>query len=224
MFHKHILPLHDTFSSLSVSCRFESITKGREGAVLIEPKNNQIPIVRTTTKYSTPAQCFNRSHKQIALLVPQLEYNNALVEIYDKRYCTMGFHSDQALDLDPASYIVIFSCYDNLEVSPEQCRKLIIKNKETQELSEIIMEHNSVIVFSVSVNSKFLHKIVSSSTDDIIWLGITFRKSQTYVQFCNEIPYLLCGTELTLATPEQEKSSTNVEAQRTILPHMSIQR
>ena len=37
-----------------------------------------------------------------------VKLNNALIEIYGSKYCTMGYHSDQSLDLDEKSYICIF--------------------------------------------------------------------------------------------------------------------
>jgi hypothetical protein len=38
------------------------------------------------------------------------------------------------------------------------------------------------------------------------WLGITFRTSETFIRFKENIPYLLDGTPLQLATEEERRN------------------
>lgn len=195
------------FEELSNSIKFEQIIKGRKGAVLVDCKNDLVPIVRTTNNYNEPAQKFLPIHYEIInnikkeYSLPELEFNNALIEIYDSSYCNMGYHSDQALDLANNSYICIFSCYDK----PTDIRKLQIKTKATDECFEILLEHNSIILFSLPVNSYHLHKIVlEKNTSNNKWLGITFRLSKTYVKFVDGLPYI--GNKiLRLANDEEKK-------------------
>lgn len=222
MFTKIILDYDiDMFSELSNVTQFEDIVQGRKGAVLIdltnsknldEVKNNLIPIVRTTTKYLKPVQKYQDIHYNIITKIKEeskieeLEFNNSLIEIYDSRYCKMGFHSDQALDLKADSYIAIYSCYKN---KPTNLRKVIIKNKQTKELSEITMEHNSVILFSLPTNSQHLHKIIldnKTNDNDNEWLGITFRMSKTFIYHKNNVPYFYPTKKvLTIAKEEERK-------------------
>jgi hypothetical protein len=195
MFTKFNLNLDtNRFEELSKSANFETITRGRKGANLVDCKEELIPIVRTTTVYNQPVQNFLPIHHEIIRNIKtrsdynDLELNNAMIEIYDSQYCKMGFHSDQSLDLAPNSYICIFSCYDD-PASPDK-RKLVIKDKITEQCDEIRLEHNSVIVFSLSTNSRHFHKIIlEKSTRNTQWLGITFRLSKTFIRFVDEIPY-----------------------------------
>jgi hypothetical protein len=141
----------------------------------------------------------------------------------------MGFHSDQSLDLDKNSYICVYSCYNNAET--KNLRKLRIKkkqpsnecnarNNECNNHFDIILEHNSIVMFSVDTNSKYLHSIIlendlshlphlSQSTQlesDNLWLGITFRQSKTFIFFNNELPYFPSNNqELILANDKQKK-------------------
>ena len=133
MFHKYQLDLIDNlFNELSKTTNFENITNGRDGAVLVN-NNNIIPLVRTTTKYNNPAQLFSQIHYDIIdkikkiTTINNLEFNNALIEIYNNDYKSMGEHSDQALDLADNSYICLFSCYNN--PLAKNIRTLKIKNK-----------------------------------------------------------------------------------------------
>ena len=184
------------YEQLATSIEYEEVTKDRKGAVLIDYKDELIPLVRTTTDYKKPTQRFSKIHYDIienikkTSKVDDVKLNNALIEIYGSKYCTMGYHSDQSLDLDEKSYICIFSCYDN--PGTKDVRKLIIKEKVTETVSdpvseniskkdtdkcskksqvkskeqekekvlEILLTHCSVVMFSVETNSKFLHKIV----------------------------------------------------------------
>ena len=211
MFSKYDIKLKDNiFEELANSAKFEKLSKGRQGTVLTHVHNNIIPIVRTTTKYNIPSQPFKQVHCDIINKIntvlktnQNLYFNNALIEMYDMNYTTMGEHSDQALDLDPDSYICLFSCYNNIET--KDIRSLKIKNKTTNELSEIKLFNNSIILFSVKTNSNYLHKIVLDNvkTNDI-WLGLTFRLSKTFIQFINEIPYFYKTNRILRLANEEE--------------------
>jgi len=187
--------------------KFEEITKGRYGTVIANLKNNIIPIVRTTTKYNNKIQPFNNTHCRLIDNIKQIsgidmEFNNALIEIYDNRYKSMGLHTDQALDLQEDSYICLYSNYDNNNHS----RTLNIVNKTTNEKTEIILEHNSVVLFSLETNKNHLHQIVFNNNSQNNWLGITFRLSKTFIHFINEIPYFNNSDRiLKLANNEETK-------------------
>jgi hypothetical protein len=182
------------FDELLKQTEFEDINNGRQGAVLVDYKNDLIPIVRTTSTYTKPVQQFSKIHYNIMENIKRatennkLHFNNALIEIYDSKYCSMGEHTDQAQDLNPESFIAVFSCYKN--PATKDIRKLKVKDKATGKLTEYSMDHNSVILFSTATNSENVHKIVLEKvTTDEIWLGITFRLSKTFIRFVNELSY-----------------------------------
>jgi hypothetical protein len=52
----------------------------------------------------------------------------------------------------------------------------------------------------METNRNYLHKIILDGTGDNRWLGITFRKSKTFIDLSHGTPD---GTDLTLATGEQ---------------------
>lgn len=218
MFHKFQLDLRpNLFDELSIKTDFEDICKGRLGAVLVQPNvtNNSVPIVRTTSVYKKPAQKFLPIHDTIIEKIrsavkikgiTDLQFNNALIEIYDPRYATMGYHSDQALDLAPNSFICIFSCYQKKQ-DKEDTRELIVNKKGTEETFKISLDNNSIVLFDLSTNSQHLHKIIlESSKSKNKWLGITFRLSKTFIHFVNELPFFV-GTDeqLVLANDDQKK-------------------
>ena len=193
MFTKFVIETNvNSFDELTNSSKFEDICKGRVGAVLIDYKNDLVPIVRTTTAYKEPAQQFSPIHYNIMDQIRKkfkkdIKFNNALIEIYDSNYRKMGFHTDQSLDLQEDSYICLFSCYQNNSNSKDDIRKLKIKSKITGELSEILLENNSIVLFSTLTNQKHLHKIVlESDKSKNKWLGVTFRLSKTFIKFVDE--------------------------------------
>lgn len=152
MFSKYILDIKSNlFELLSKSIQFDNINKNRKGANLIDYANGLVPLVRTTSVYYTPNQKFLDIHYNIINLIKKstnvndLEFNNALVEIYNSEYSKMGYHSDQSLDLDELSYICIYSCYDN--PTTKNLRTLRIKKKLDDECFDIELEHNSVVFF-----------------------------------------------------------------------------
>lgn len=231
-FHTLTLPIdQNLFTQLMHSVDFETTGKGRLGNHLVDVQNQTIPIVRTTTRFNTPAVTFSSIHHQLveqindALLarqsdIPTQKFNNALIEVYDAVYSKMGFHSDQALDLENNSFIALFSCYENPEeLKGFQLRKLVIKDKVTNEESEILLHHHSVVLFSLETNKRFQHKIIlntsinSHQTPDNKWLGITFRTSKTYIEFKNGLPYFSTGESIIMADKEQESEFFKLRGQ-----------
>lgn len=207
MFIKHDIDLpNDIFTCLSESIKFEKITEGRLGAILVD-NDDPIPIARSTTKYNEPVQKFIPVHYDIINKIRDttkmnLSFNNAMIEIYDPDYCNMKYHSDQSLDLKEDSYICIFSCYND----SSYLRKLKIKSKETHEEDEITLDNNSVVLWDLSTNLKYLHKIIlETNKSNNKWLGITFRLSKTFIKFVDEIPYFSNGDVLVLANDSQKK-------------------
>ncbi|GAA2995283.1 hypothetical protein GCM10010519_30500 [Streptomyces lactacystinicus] len=112
------------FAELSASARLEDVGKGRRGAVLARiDEMSGVPLVRTTTRYSSPTQRFRAVHERLAQQVQERAalsagFNNALIESCTNAYATMGSHSDQALDLADDSFIAVFSCYQHPDASP----------------------------------------------------------------------------------------------------------
>ena len=231
-FYQIKLPLEkNIFNDLLNSATFEPAGKGRMGNHLVKIVNEEIPVVRTTTKYSVPANAFSDIHNQLVAMIntkvsadhpdiPIQNFNNALIEVYHSAYSKMNFHSDQALDLDDDSFIALFSCYENPdEIKESHLRKLVIKDKITNEESEMILDHNSVILFSIETNRKFQHKIILSSgsgsktTEENRWLGITFRTSKTLIRFKDHLPYFSTGELFKLADQEQESAFFQLRGQ-----------
>lgn len=225
-FYKITLTLdRHLFDELSNSIEFEKITNGRVANNLVYIKENRVPIVRTTSQYTIPAQNFLEIHQKIIKSlhhtivdhqlteIPIQQFNHALIEVYDSNYTKMGFHSGQCLDIENHSFIAIFSCYEHPdELHAEQIRKLKIKDKTTGEEFEFSLTHHSVILFSTQTNAKFKHKIVLERNPKLIypsienkWLGITFRTSKTYIEFKENVPFFNNGVALQLANEEQQK-------------------
>ena len=199
------------FAELSASVRWEDVGKGRRGATLTKTDEaDGVPLVRTTTRYSSPTQRFRAVHERLAQRIQERAaisagFNNALIESYTNAYTTMGSHSDQALDLADGSFIAVFSCYRHPEARPP--RKLIFESKGSgDEKFEILLAHNGIVAFSVDSNRRLRHKIVLDAparTTDNPWLGVTFRTSKTFVRFRDGHVYLPQGARLTSADDEQ---------------------
>lgn len=184
----------DTFGMFSESAIFEDVCDGRKVANLIDCQNDLVPLVRTTTFYNNPSELFSFPHyaliEQIEKVsgINDLKFNSAMMEIYQPKYRKMKFHSDQMLDLADNSYICIFSCYDDEKT--KNVRTLKIRNKESRKCSEILLEHNTIILFPIDTNRKHVHKIILDKPEsNNKWLGITFRLSKTFIKFENNIPY-----------------------------------
>ena len=224
-----------SFNELQTSVQFEVTGKGRLGNHIVKVSDNQIPLVRTTTKYNVAASVFNSAHDRIVSLINDalnvvdnnhikgpLHFNNALIEVYDYQYRKMKFHSDMALDLAADSYIALFSCYENPDELKELfTRTLIIKNKTTEEEQEIPLTHHSVVLFSVAANAQYSHKIIVNHThqkkpteQDNCWLGITFRTSKTMVQFRDNSMFFENGTPLHMANETEQREFFYVKRSR----------
>lgn len=204
------------FNILSGFPNFENICNGRTGGNLVEKKENFIPIVRTTTQYKNPVNFFEPIHFMIIDKIKDkfkiFNTNNAMIEIYDERYSSMKYHTDQSLDLDINSYICIFSIYEKNE--PKSFRKLEIKNKKTNDKKSLEMKNFSIIIFSVKENLNHLHKIIlENKSQKNKWLGITFRFSKTFIYFINEIPYFKNNNrELKIASEKQLVDFRNLKS------------
>lgn len=207
------------FAALSGSARLEQLGKGRQGAVLVAPDVRGVPVVRTTTAYTLAAQCFRAVHTELArgigacasLAVP---FNNALLEVYGRAYATMGAHSDQALDLDEAGEIAVFSCYERPDAGAS--RSLMIEAKEGGDAFVIPLVHGSTVVFSAETNRRFRHRIVldpASKGPDDVWLGVTFRTSKTFVHIRDGQATLADGTLLKIADDEQRRELLRLRGQ-----------
>ncbi|MFJ8041083.1 hypothetical protein ACIRBX_11320 [Kitasatospora sp. NPDC096147] len=215
-FGTHSLPVdRDLFSELSASVAWEELGKGRRGAVLTRVDGSgAVPLVRTTTRYGSPAQRFRPLHEELARLVQECAalpraLDNALVELYTNAYATMGAHSDQALDLAEDSHVAVLSCYRFPEPVPS--RKLIVEPKDPAdgERFEIPLAHHGVVTFSTTANRRFRHRIVldrSARTPDNLWLGVTFRSSKTAVRYRDGHAHLPDGSRLLLADEEQQRA------------------
>lgn len=214
MFETHQLSFEtNLFDGLSTSVKFEETAKGREGCTVVFLNDNAaVPLVRTTTNYKNPPQRFSSMHVRLMDNIVRvcanesLRFNNALVEVYDDRYCSMGYHSDQALDLSDNSHICIFSCYR--KATTGNLRTLRIKNKETNDCFDIPLKHNSCVLFSTDTNSRYLHKIIlqKQSRDNDEWLGITLRQSKTFVYYDDgKVFFTRDKKQLTLASDEEQK-------------------
>lgn len=222
-FHTIKLDIDDDtlFEQLAASVCFEDVTGGRAGNHLTRPGLRGTPIVRTTTSYLDPACVFTAHHdalierikanaaSQAALTLHDEPFNHALIEIYDQRYTKMGYHSDQSLDLDPDAFIAVFSCYDrDVRGSGPGVRQLMVRGKETSERFTIPLEHGSVVLFSVEANARFSHKIIlpAPAPEPTRWLGLTLRRSKTFVTFDEQGARLEDGARLTLADDAQRRA------------------
>lgn len=205
---------------------------GRKAAILVDCNmaGDLIPLIRTTTSYHQPPQRFTPLHYDIINRIRRvtgnrdISFNNALLEFYTSMYGNMGWHSDQSLDfVSDDSFICVCSWYN----TPVPVRKRVLKIKKKGEgkekCGEIVLDHNSIILFSTSTNQTWLHKIMLQPPvgrkkslrlkqtplidDNTQWVGLTFRLSKTFVQFNGAvIPYIYpAKTLLTRATEEQAK-------------------
>jgi len=210
MFQKFIININDTFLQLSKSCEFENMSSHRKVANIIDYQNNLIPLVRTTSKYDNPIQKFQLIHYDLIEKIKKitnndLKFNNAMVEIYNSEYRTMKYHTDQSLDLADNSYICLFSCYENPDET--NARKLKIMNKTTSVESEILLDNNSIVLFSTETNSNYQHKIILDSASQNRWLGITFRLSKTFINFIENVPYFYQTNKILYMATHEEKNN-----------------
>jgi hypothetical protein len=196
-----------------------------------------IPLVRTTTVYQNGAQPMKGIHQDLIEAIratvaaasskgiindpaapPRtnnvdaqvVQFNHAMVEVYDETYRKMGFHTDQALDLKDESYICIYSCYETITegssgsststsassattttTGGRGTRTLVVQPKhpgpDKPPPCAIEMKDKSFVLFSTDTNRRFVHKIVldddhrRGGSAKGRWLGFTFRLSKTCV-------------------------------------------
>ena len=184
----------DWFRALSDATVFERLGPGRRAAVVVEPTlDGSVPIVRTTTPFASPAQPFNAAYGALIATIAAagapaatgpMRFNNALVEVYDDTYASMGYHTDQSLDLAADSSICLFSCYSSPAASQ---RILRVQHKATGATRDIDLRQASIVVFSTHANGTHLHKILRRERAlGGEWLGVTLRLSKTYVVADND--------------------------------------
>lgn len=182
LFRRQLLETPLSAEDLLAGVVLEPIGPGRRTATLVrEPTLDRVPLVRTTTTCRLPSQAMRAVHEGLS------PANTALLEVYDRRYTRMGWHSDQALDLAPGSSITIVSCYQRPERLAHP-RVLRIRSKTDDEKSwNICLDHNSVVTFSLETNSRFSHQIVLPDPDqedpDQEMVCLTFRQSKTFISF-----------------------------------------
>lgn len=210
-----------SFGDAAACVAFESVGKGRLGAVATRIEHGVVPLVRTTTRYTQPAQDFGPLLARLAREIQECAglkcgFNNALIERYSSAYTRMGMHSDQATDLADGSDIAIVSLYRYPE-STQGVRTLLVESKQSADRFELVLAHASVVVFSLETNARFRHSIVLRRSgaarskgqgprdDGNDWLGITFRTSKTFVRFSSNGPCFVDGSPLTLANEEQRR-------------------
>jgi hypothetical protein len=239
-----IVGFRQPFSLFSTNVTFETVGRGREQAILIHNGGDDslVPLVRCTTRYEFAPQHFGTCHHQLASAIereiarhqsnkeaPILSFNNIMIEKYTKQCTTMGYHSDQALDLAPNSWICLYSCYSNPEKYASR-RVLQVKNKTTNEETEYLLDQNSIVFFSTETNRKFLHKIIPKEplvSDDNVWLGLTFRTSCSLISFASGLPrFLSNGKLMSLNKPKSfilsKQKRTNVWIKSTNIPQSII--
>lgn len=178
------------FNELS-NITFEEITNGRKAVNLVEKTNNSFSVVRTTSKYNNKSVLFKQIHYNIINDIKQnvnfdINFNNALMELYTTDYKTMRFHSDCGLDLKDSSFICIYSNYSNKNYN----RTLKVKHKIKDIDYSIELEHNSCVIFSTDFNKYNTHKIMYNNKSQDDWLGITFRLSKSFITFSDSNTFL----------------------------------
>ena len=203
------------FPLLYQSAKWENFSKCRQIANLYRPDNDGIPLIRTTTVYQNPSQPMSDVHQTVIDKIRQvsgiadLVLNNAMLEVYNWRYKTMGFHTDQATDMAENSYICLFSCY---EQGPDDFpRILTVMNKESEAEIDVELLHHSVVVFSTATNRRHKHKIERRDLPNNHanrWMGLTLRLAKNKVNFVDGVPQIVSnGTNhgpLTMATDNEK--------------------
>jgi len=85
------------------------------------------------------------------------------------------------MDLNRDSMIAIVSHYKN--PNPFSNRILRVKRKDGKDTFDIVLEHGSVVLFSVKTNEEYVHKIFCNHDDtNNEWLGITFQCSNRFIR------------------------------------------
>jgi hypothetical protein len=213
------------FKPLFEKCKLESICPGRYGAISVEPREKgTYPIVRTTSQYHEAPTFFTSEIKLLRHIVQtetkssSLDFNNAMVEMYDYKYYKMGKHTDITLDLEDNSWICLFTCYNHPNPKPQDLRLLRTYNKITQKEESIVLKHNFFVLFSTKTNQTHVHHIVLPTNAKVFsftkWLGVTMRMSKTFVQTSDKIPmFVHLQKPLRLATAHERTMFNNMKHQ-----------
>lgn len=181
-----------SYEEMFKSVSLEEICKGRQACILADYINYKWFVCRSTTEYKNRPERIRDIHhfryvypndkaprfrpegsklREPAMLNVQEEYGlNIMFEVYDERYQSMSYHSDMSIDLDGP--IKILSLYPADE---KRRRELHIKNKQTSEVTKIVLQDHMVVAFDLDTNKKFLHRIVGQAQ----WMGLTYRISKT---------------------------------------------
>jgi hypothetical protein len=235
MFYQIALPQSYDFARLIDHVTLEDITAGRKGAILVRPDaRGRVPLVRSTTNYQRPSQCFRPVISELADRIAQAiasratrdgtevpHFNNAMLELYTDRYRSMGYHTDQSLDLQDDSWICLFTCY-NHPPNPSSLRVLRVQNKTTLEERDYVLQHNSIVFFSTASNAQHVHKIIlphGGAMSDTVWLGLTLRTSKSFLTFApGHPPQLSMDTEsaavpLRVASDEERRQLCHLKSQ-----------
>lgn len=207
---RHRWTAKDAFARLGAA-ELEPVAPGRWGGVAVRlaagTGASEVPLVRSTTVYHRPPRLFGL---WLDALLPEEVGNNALLEVYDDRYRTMGFHSDQAQDLADGSEISIYSFYRD----PARAdRRLVVQCKATRAVvRDIPLVHGGVVRFTTETNGAFRHRIeLAGDGSGNQWLGVTARTAKTFVRFddADSPPRIICvdddATLLRLATEPEAR-------------------
>ena len=82
MFEKYVLDFQENIFEQASSCMFEDIVNGRKGAILVSSnEDNIIPLVRTTTQYTKPAQYFLPIHLDIINKIKNATNNHSEITL-----------------------------------------------------------------------------------------------------------------------------------------------
>lgn len=84
-----------TFEAFVQATELETFPSGKQGAIIISPGTDCIPIIRTTAAYTLPSQDFKPIHNKLIATIQsranqEFDFNNGMVEIYDSRHSKMG--------------------------------------------------------------------------------------------------------------------------------------
>lgn len=176
-------------------------------------ENDILPINRTITPTCITDVNFSEIENTIISKIQKrsnlyFNPNVANIEIFNNEYRTMRYYTDSMLDLYDGSHIAIFSYYKC--TCKKLCeRTLYFKNKVTNEGTKVSLKNNSVIIFSLDTNKKYLHKIVleNKKNTECKWLGITFKQSIRYIHKpINDISSIFTFPEMSLLNRASDKN------------------
>jgi hypothetical protein len=212
MFSQHMIDLGPkTFEVLAQPEHLTQAARGRRGGLLVHVENEEVPLLRSSSAFDSPC-LFSECHYQLMQRIREVEaaalFNNAMIEMYDANYTTMGFHTDCGLDLAPGTFIALFSCYNDPD-AVDNYRTLHIRNKTTNEETKLTLHHNSVVLWSVEANKQHVHSIIleaAAPSKKVAWLGLTLRCSKTFVRFDEDrVPRLIASNKVLHLASVQEK-------------------